>query len=173
MTELNQALLTAIAERRSVRKYTDEPVSREDMRAVLEAGRWAPSGLNNQPWRFLALFKGDPRVDALAGCTKYAAIVQAAGALVGVFLDKDAMYSELKDHQTAGAAIQNMMLAAHGLGLGSVWLGEIVNQAPQVLDALDLDPAGYEFMALIALGHPAHPGASSRKPLSELMLEEF
>jgi len=173
MTKTDHALLAAMAERRSVRKYTDEPVPREAVAAILEAGRWAPSGLNNQPWRFLALMRGDKRVEALAGCTKYATIVRAAGALIAVFLDKDAMYNEMKDHQTAGAAIQNMLLAVHAQGLGAVWLGEIVNQSPQVLEALNLDPAAYEFMALIAMGYPAHPGASSRKPLSELMLEPF
>ncbi|MBU1001783.1 MAG: nitroreductase [Proteobacteria bacterium] len=173
MPHTNNPLLRCILERRSVRKYTDEPVSREALLAILEAGRWAPSGLNNQPWRFLVVSRGDERTLALAGCTKYGTIVRAAGALIAVFLDREAMYSEVKDHQTAGACIQNMLLAAHALGLGTVWLGEIVNQAPQVLDCLDLDPAAYEFMALIAVGHPAHPGASSRKPLPELMLEAF
>ena len=42
-------VLEALHERRSIRKYTDEPVSREDLTAILQAGRWAPSGLNNQP----------------------------------------------------------------------------------------------------------------------------
>lgn len=173
MSKMENSLLQGILERRSVRKYSDEPVSREAVLDILDAGRWAPSGLNNQPWRFLALNRGDERVQALAGCTRYGPIVRTGGALIALFLDKDAMYSELKDHQTAGACIQNMLLAAHALGLGAVWLGEIVNQAPQVLECLGLDPAAYEFMALIVIGHPAHAGASSRKPLSELMLEEF
>ncbi|MEW5775091.1 MAG: nitroreductase [Thermodesulfobacteriota bacterium] len=164
-------VLAALRERRSVRKFTDEPVAREDLVAILEAGRWAPSGLNNQPWRFLAVMPGDPRADALAGCTKYGAIVRSAKALVAVCLDRRVMYHEMKDHQGAGACLQNMLLAAHALGLGGVWLGEIVNQAGQALAVLGLDPADYSLMAVLAFGRPAHPGASSRKPLEELLLE--
>jgi nitroreductase len=173
MDHTDNPVLRALAERRSVRKFTGEPVEPEEVRAMLEAGRWAPSGLNNQPWRFLALPAGDERVEKLAGCTRYGAIVRAAAVLVAVFLDRGAMYNELKDHQTAGACIQNMLLAAHAQGLGAVWLGEIVNQADQVLDVLSMDPVAYSFMALVAVGRPAHPGASSRHPLSHFMLEEF
>lgn len=171
MSRADNPVLAALRERRSVRGFTAEPVSREEVAAILEAGRWAPSGLNNQPWRFLAILPGDPRQEALAGCTKYAAIVRGARALVAVFLDRRVMYHEMKDHQAAGACIQNMLLAAHGLGLGGVWLGEIVNQADQVLGVLGLDGADYALMAVLAFGRPAHPGASSRKPLEELLLE--
>ncbi|NJB68927.1 nitroreductase [Desulfobaculum xiamenense] len=173
MTERDNVVLQAIRERRSVRRFTGEPVTREDALTIVEAGRFAPSGLNNQPWRFLCLWPGDARVHALAGCTKYGAVVEACGLLVGVFLDRDAMYSPLKDHQTAGACIQNMLLATHSIGLGGVWLGEIVNQADQVLDALSLSGERYELMAFLAIGHPAHPGASSRQPLETLLLEAF
>jgi nitroreductase len=173
MHDHDNPVLAAIFGRRSIRRFTAEPVSTEALRTILEAGRWAPSGLNNQPWRFLALWPGDPRAKALEDCTKYAHILRGAGALVAVFLDREAMYSELKDHQTAGAAIQNMLLAAHALGLGGVWLGEIVNQAPQVLQVLGLDSEAYAFMALLALGHPDQKGSSSRKPLEELMIGEL
>lgn len=173
MAMQDNPVLQAIVERRSIRRFTGEEVSTGDVRTILEAGRWAPSGLNNQPWRFMILWPGEERVKALEECTKYAHIVRAAGCLVGVFLDRDSMYSELKDHQTAGACIQNMLLAAHSLGLGGVWLGEIVNQSSGVLEALELDPGTYEFMALIALGHPDQKGSSSRKPLEDLLIEEL
>jgi len=173
MATTDNSVLAAIRERRSVRKYTGEPVSREECEAILEAGRWAPTGLNNQPQRFLAVRPGDPRVEALAGCTRYATIVRSAALLIAVFLDGSAVYHEMKDHQASGAVIQNMLLAAHAQGLGAVWLGEIVNQADQVLDVLSMDPVAYSFMALVAVGRPAHPGASSRHPLSHFMLEEF
>ncbi len=166
-------VLKAIRERRSVRHFTGDPVTREEILEILEAGRWAPSGLNNQPWRFLVVTAGDARQAGLAGCTKYAPIVRAAGALLCVLLDRGAMYNEIKDHQGAGACIQNMLLAAHALGLGAVWLGEIINQSLQVMETLGLDPAGLELQAVIAVGRPVHPGASSRKALGELLLEEF
>ncbi|WP_461208924.1 nitroreductase family protein [Desulfocurvus sp. DL9XJH121] len=173
MKDGDMDVLQAIRQRRSVRKFTDEPVRREDLAEVLEAGRWAPSGMNNQPCRFLVVMPGDERVEKLTACTKYAAVVRGAGALVAVFLDREAMYNEVKDHQAAGACIQNMLLAVHALGLGAVWLGEIINQAPQATEAMGRDPGALELMAVLAVGRPAAPGASSRRPLAELMLEEF
>jgi len=163
----------ALSGRRSVREFTDQDVTSEDVRRILDAGRWAPSGLNNQPWRFLVLREGDPRKRALEDCTKYAHIVRRAKVLIGVFLWKSAMYHEGKDHQAAGACIQNMLLAIHGLGLGGVWLGEIINQEAAVFDVLKLNPGRLCLMAFIALGHPAWPGSSSRRELSELLLEDF
>ena len=166
-------IIRALHERRSIRKYTDEPVSSEALAAILDAGRWAPSGLNNQPWRFLAVKRDDPRHEKLAECTKYAHIVRKSAACIAVMLEREAMYSEMKDHQGAGACIQNMLLAVHALGLGAVWLGQIVNDQEASLGALGLDPKLYELQAVIALGHPDQRGSSDRKPLSYLMLEEL
>lgn len=167
----NNPVLSAIHDRRSIRKYTDAPVTDEDLRAILDAGRWAPTGLNNQPFRFLVVRKGDARVAALAEQTKYSHIVEGADALIGLFLHKETMYHQLKDHQAAGGCLQNMMLAAHSLGYGSVWLGQMMNNAPQVLAALELSEDEYEFIAFLAVGTPAKDGSSSRKPLEEYMLE--
>ncbi|NDV25286.1 nitroreductase [Desulfovibrio sp. JC010] len=166
-------VLDAIYERRSIRKFTDDPVSRKDLTAILEAGRWTPSGLNNQPYRFLVIHDHDARVEPLAECTKYGHIVKAAKLLICVFLDKQAMYSEMKDHQGAGACTQNMMLAAHSLGLGTVWLGQIINDQAAVLEVLGLSTEKYELQAVIALGHPDQKGSSKRNELSEYMLEDF
>ncbi len=163
----------AIYDRRSIRKYTDEPVTREELAAILDAGRWAPSGLNNQPWRFLVITRDDPRHARLAECTKYAHVVRASQACIAVVLEKKAMYSEMKDHQGAGACVQNMLLAAHALSLGAVWLGQIVNDQTASLSALSLSEEHYELQAVIALGRPAQHGSSDRKELSELMLEDF
>ncbi len=83
------------------------------------------------------------------------------------------MYSEMKDHQGAGACIQNMLLAAHALGLGAVWIGKIVNDQAASLGALGLDPDTHELQAVIALGHPDQQGGSTRKPMDELLLEDL
>ncbi len=173
MTHDNNPIIQAIHERRSIRKFTAEPVSREDLITILEAGRWAPSGLNNQPWRFMVIRKTDARHENLAECTKYAHIVRASSACICVLLEKDAMYSEMKDHQGAGACIQNMLLATHALGLGAVWLGQIINDQSATLGVLGVDEQLYELQAVLAVGHPDQKGSSSRKELSELMLEEF
>jgi nitroreductase len=173
MRHADNPVLAALLERRSIRKFTAEAVAREDILTILEAGRWAPSGLNNQPWRFLVISRDDPRHAKLAECTKYAHIVRASAACIAVTLDKSAMYSEMKDHQGAGACIQNMLLAIHALGLGAVWLGQIVNDQSASLTALGLDETAHELQAVIALGHPGQEGGSSRKPLAELLLEEL
>jgi nitroreductase len=166
-------LFEAIHGRRSIRRFTGEPVGREALTLILAAGSWAPSGLNNQPWRFLVVGRDDPRKEALAGLTKYGHIVRGAAALIVVTLSREEMYHPMKDYQGAGACIQNMLLAIHGMGLGGVWLGEIVNRSPEVLAALGLDPAALELMAVIALGRPDQKGSSSRKPMNELLLGEL
>ncbi|MCG8531928.1 MAG: nitroreductase family protein [Desulfovibrionales bacterium] len=170
---MSNPILTALRERRSIRSYTDRAITREEITAMLEAGRWAPSGKNNQPFRFIVIHNDDTRLPALAECTAYSHIVTSAPVIIGVFLDKNSLYHELKDHQSAGGCIQNIMLAAHSLGLGSVWLGQMMNNAEQVLDVLGLDSNHYEFITCIAIGEPAQKGKSSRKPLEELMLEQY
>ena len=164
-------VLAAIRGRRSIRRFTDDPVERDDLLTILDAGRWAPSGLNNQPWRFLAVTRDDPRHEKLALCTKYDHIVRRSAVCVAVLLERDAMYSEMKDHQGAGACVQNMLLAAHAIGLGGVWLGQIINDQAASLDALGLNADAYELQAVVALGRPDQQGASERKPLDHLMLE--
>jgi nitroreductase len=173
VSQINQAAHRAMFERRSIRSFTDQPVEPHEVETMLEAGRWAPSGKNNQPWRFLVVSGDDPRRSGLAGATKYSAIVEQAPVLLCVFLHKPTMYAPVKDHQSAGACIQNILLSAHAQGLGAVWLGEIINQESEVMRVLGLDSGEYELMAVVAAGRPAREGSSSRRPLSELMLEDL
>lgn len=166
-------VLEAICTRRSVRQFTAEPVTREEVEQILRAGAWAPSGLNNQPWRFAVVRDAEIR-RALAALTKYRHIVEAAPVSLVVFCDRDAMYHDTKDHQSIGACLHNMLLATHGLGLGAVWLGEILKSAVQVRELLGLPP-NLELMAVIAVGRPAaaplHRG--DRKRLEELVVGEW
>jgi len=74
----------------------------------------------------------------------------------------------VKDLQAIGACMQNMLLAAHSLGLGASWQGEILNRADEVEELLGV-PSYYELMAVLTLGYPGGAGqASSRRRLSEL-----
>lgn len=71
-----------------------------------------------------------------------------------------------------GACLQNMLLAAHGLGLGAVWLGEILKNADAVRKLLGLSE-NLELMAVVAIGHPViQKRTSSRKEISEMLLKE-
>ena len=73
-----------------------------------------------------------------------------------------------------GAALQNMLLAAHDLGLGAVWIGQVMDRKREVMAALNLDPDRLDFMALVAVGHPAEQGRPPQRiALDDLLLEPF
>jgi nitroreductase len=142
------------------------------LREIIEAGTWAPSGLNNQPWKF-AIIKSVKIRDTLAGLTKYGRIIRDAPACIAVFLDIDLSYDRTKDIQAIGACIQNMLLQIHALGLGAVWLGEIVKNGAKVQEIVKA-PRNVEFMALIALGYPAEKDLiSERKGIDQVILCEL
>ncbi|MDQ7031527.1 MAG: nitroreductase [Desulfonauticus sp.] len=163
-------VLDAILTRRSIRKFTDLPVSDEDIAKILEAGRWAPSGLNNQPWRF-AVVRDVQKKELLSHCTKYGHIIRNAQVLIVVFLHKPSSYHLIKDAQSIGACIQNMLLAIHSFNLGGVWLGEILNQEQKVHQVLGTNSEELSLMAVLAIGHPAQKGSSQRKNIEELLIE--
>jgi len=167
-----QPVQEAIRARRSIREFTGDRVSRDALHRIVESGRWAPSGLNNQPWRFI-LVRDRSVHEELAQLTTYSHIIRGAQALIVVFLEREAMYNEVKDHQAAGACIQNMLLAAEELGLGAVWLGQILQNSGKVNELFSLDDA-FELMAVLAIGHPFHRNQKSqRKPLADLILQEI
>ncbi len=163
-------VLQAIHNRRSRREFTREPVEQSILEEIIQAGIWAPSGLNNQPWRFVVITqKGS--IEQLAKTTHYSHIILGAPALIAVYLDTDAMYDEVKDHQAVGACIQNMLLAIEELGLGGVWLGQILKNKQDVSQILGVE-SQYDLMAMIALGHPAQTDQqSNRKELADFILK--
>jgi nitroreductase len=169
---MTASILESIYRRRSIREFTAEEVTVEQLHEIIRAGAWAPSGLNNQPWRFVTV--RDPAIRSrLAEQTKYGHIIEAAPALVVVYLDKTAMYDKVKDYQAAGACVQNMLLAAEALDLGAVWLGQILQNKEAVNSILGL-PDQYELMAIIALGHPRHRRQQShRKEIEDLILKQL
>lgn len=162
-------VLDAIYQRRSIRDFTKEPVAEELLREIIRAGTWAPSGLNNQPWRFRII--QDPVEKAtLAEQTKYGHIILASSALIAVYLDIEAIYDPVKDYQAAGACIQNMLLATEALGLGGVWLGQILHNKTMVNSILGISTQ-FDLMAIIALGYPKHHDQrSTRKPIEQFLI---
>ncbi|HEB49994.1 MAG TPA: nitroreductase family protein [Desulfobulbus sp.] len=169
---MEEPVFNAILGRRSIREFTDQPVTTAQLHKIVTAGIWAPSGLNNQPWRFV-LIRDKDTAGRLAEQTRYGRIVESAPALIGVFLDTEAMYDPVKDHQAAGACIQNMLLCITEMGLGAVWLGQILQNKHRVNEILGLDPR-YDLMALLAVGHPAHRNQRSRRrPLADFILNDI
>ena len=120
---------------------------------VLEAGSWAPSGKDNQPWKFAVIRERDLR-ESLASLTHSGPIIRGAAVCIAVFLDHSRVYDRTKDVQAVGACIQNMLLAIHSLELGGVWLGEILKNKEKVKELLNASES-LELMAVVAFGHPA------------------
>jgi nitroreductase len=102
-------VINTILNRRSVREFTDNPVSKEDINIILNSGHWAPSGLNNQPWRFIVI-RDQETIQKLSECTHYSGIVAGASLLIATFLDNETSYNRTKDLEAIGAAVQNMLL---------------------------------------------------------------
>ncbi len=172
MTFLNK-VIEAIHTRRSVREFLDKLPSMEEIEEVLRAGVWAPSGLNNQPWRFIVVKDAGTR-DEMSKLTHYSRTIKAAPVLICVFMDEDASYDRTKDCMGIGACNQNILLAAHSMGLGAVWLGEILKSKEDVRRLLGA-PEKWELMAVIALGYPTTKDrTSNRKSLADVAcLEKY
>lgn len=158
----------AIRGRRSVRSYTSRPVPVELVRTVLEAGTWAPSAKNGQQWRFTVLTDGAKKrltdlfrselemLSAKIGAEQMGSsfsscrIMEQAPVVIMVWNAGD-MGWETTVHSVA-AAIQNMLLKAHSLGLGSLWIGDIY----YTINALSKHfGKTWRLMAAVALGWPA------------------
>ena len=104
-----QMLLTC----RAVRHFADEPIAGDDLQRILQAGRWAGSAKNVQPWQFVVV-REQAMLDQLAECGYYASHLRGAAAAV-VLVTSPGRWVEFD----AGRAAQNMMLAAWTLGIGS------------------------------------------------------
>ncbi len=159
-------VVETIRTRRSIRQFTRESVSDEALNQVLESGLWAPSGKNNQPWKF-AIIEDPVLKESLADLTHSRSIIQGAPVCIAIFLDHSKVYDRTKDVQAVGACIENMLLTIHSLGLGGVWLGEILKNKEMVGELLGADE-DLELMAVVALGHPAkRQGDGERDPLEK------
>jgi len=157
----------AILGRRSIRRYGGQEVSREKIGQILEAGRWAPSGLNNQPWRFAVVRE---KKDKMAELTRYSDVIKGADVCLAVFFDHESGYDRTKDLLAIGASIQNMLLSAYSLGIGTCWLGEMLNRKEDVHDLLGIS-GELELVAVIALGYPAESPQSRRREIEELVID--
>ncbi len=162
-------VLKLIRERRSIREYKEKMPSEKDITRVLDAGRWAPSGLNNQPWRFKVI-KDRGQKDKLAEFTKYGDIIISAPVVIAVLMDIADSYNRDKDLMAIGACIQNMLLQASSAGLGACWMGEALNRKQEICKYLGLDE-DLELMALVTLGFSNEDVTKGcRKPLKELTI---
>ena len=164
-------VLDCIGRRRSVRSFTKVQIERDKIDAILEAGTFAPSGKNGQPWRFFVVQREKDLLRRIAEQTVYHAWVSEADCLILVFLDREKSYHEIKDAQAIGACMENMLLAAEELGIGACWNGEILRNAEEVRNMYSLAER-YQLMALLVLGYAKEKPQerTPRLPLSEVVL---
>ena len=142
-----------IRNRRSCRRFSTAKIGPKIIKLILMAGTQAPSGKNSQPWKFAVIHSNKELLKRLSGLTVYNGFVSQADCLIAVYLDKPQSYHYIKDIQAIGACIENMLLQATALGIGSCWIGEILNRTDEVNRLLKIDPEKYELMAVIALGY--------------------
>lgn len=154
-------LAEIIKSRRSIRSYTKEPVAQEEIEQILEAGIWAPSGKNMQTWQFTVV-RDPANLAELSG-----AIAKAIGANPEVynFYKPTALIITSNDASNGNGAndnacaMQNMMLMAHSLGLGSVWINQAIHtcnepEVRKVVAKLGI-PDNHNVYGMLALGHMA------------------
>ena len=178
-------LIKIIKERRSVRRFTQDPVDKEVIREIIQAGRYAPSAENSQPWKFIVITNTDEiqqlsrrikeelqklikrrwiarfslkelkdedtlRFLYAVSCTKEDTIFFHAPVLVFIITKDRLMYDE-----SCACCAQNMMLAAHALGIGSCWIGfaSALGLSQEMLTRLGV-PETYHISAALVFGHP-------------------
>lgn len=151
--------------RRSIRRYTEEPVSDEALQRALEAAMAAPSAMHCDPWRFIVLHAAADR-QALADCLPYGQMLRQAPVGIIVCGDLRAAHRGELSYllQDVSAAIENLLLALHAQGLGAVWLGIHPNEDRMAGVAAHFGlPADVVPVSAIAVGHPAeHPAPRTR-----------
>jgi nitroreductase len=185
------ATLEFIKQRRSVRTFTEEPVSDSHIKALLQAANQAPSAHNQQSWRFIVI-RGEKRKSLAKLVTAQATQIprpasallrMAALSIIGAPLviavvntgelisrgaslikgNPDMTYDFFRtmEIQSSAAAVENMLVAATSLGLSTVWLGILFLIKNDILDFLG-EPKG-EFMAVVPVGYAARPGLGPKK----------
>ena len=148
-----QDLINTILTRRSIRKYTSERISDEDVKAMLEAAMAAPSASNRKPWHFIVVT--DRKVlNKLARVHPYGKMLFEAPLCIAVCGDETV--SPRYWVQDCSVAAENLLLAVTALGLGAVWLGvypreERVDPIKKVLNL----PETIVPLNLVSIGHPA------------------
>jgi len=143
--------------RRSIRAFTPEPVKPADIDMLLKAAMAAPSAVNRKPWHFIAVTDAGLR-RALAQAHPHASMLVQAPLAIVPCADPSLGVPDRPDYwvQDLSAATENILLAATGLGLGSVWCGvhPVPERAAGVRRVLGIPDSVAPF-ALIAIGHPA------------------
>jgi len=147
-------ILKAIFTRRSIRKYTNEKINEDSISFLLEAGMYAPSAVNKQPWHFI-VFRDREKMKAIIEVHPNSYMLADCDTAILVCWDELAQHDAGYGPVDCAAATQNILLAAHGTGLGAVWVGIYPREARmQALHKLFELPDNIRPFSVISLGHP-------------------
>ncbi|TFG34780.1 hypothetical protein EU527_01625 [Candidatus Thorarchaeota archaeon] len=159
-------VVKAIRNRRSIRKYKSTEVTLEQIQTVLQAGRWAPSASNKQPWHFIVIRDADMR-SKLAQAHPYGRFMSESPVVLVVLGDpsKHPRYHLADPHN----AVQNMLLAALAEGLSTCWMGvRDTDIEPIFRELLDI-PDELRVICSVSLGYGDQERTSTRLSLEEIV----
>lgn len=159
-------VLENIMTRTSIRAFTDQAVDEATVEKILRAGMAAPTAVNKQPWAFVVVNDRE-QMEQLRQVHPFAQMLKTAQLAIVVCGDMSkALEGGGRAYwiQDASAATENILLAAHGLGLGAVWCGVYPNEAvyPKVTEVLGL-PSHVIPLNIIPIGYPAQSPAPKDK----------
>jgi nitroreductase len=158
--------LDIIKGRRSIRKYQSREVEQEKIDQILEAAQWAPSASNRQPWHFIVIRDTETRKQ-LGALHKNGRFMKESPVVIAVLGDPEVheKYFLSDPHQ----AVQNILLTAHWLGLGTCWIGVRGTTIEPKMKTLLGVPESQHLICTISLGYPDEARTKTRKPISEIV----
>ena len=148
--EIQEALLN----RRSIRKYKDQKISKEYLDKILKSAMYAPSAMNLQAWKFIVIDDKEILIDTIKSIP-YAEMLRQSAVAIIVCGDSSVERNESWLLQNCSAAIQNILLSAHGLGIGSCWIA--IHGMDDVYKSIKIQfalPENIIPVSLISLGFP-------------------
>ena len=162
-----------IMSRKSIRKYIpNKDIKNTVISQILQTANYTPSYKNLQPWK-IHVVKNKEKINEICKNSIYYEWMKNASVLLVIFLDGNKSFDRLKDLQSIGALIQNILLTSNNLGLGSCWIGEILNKKDNIKKLLCVEKQ-YELMAIITIGYKdltVNPHVRKRKNINEFILD--
>jgi nitroreductase len=165
-------IFSVINNRRTCKRFSDKRITRDDLMLLIEYGTKAPSAANLQDYRFIVTMEREKMLALPDACMEQDFVSQAGGVIV-VCSQPDLVkeffpeVGEKMASQGASAAIQNILLAAQGLGLGACWVGGFIPSAVKEIFEI---PDNVNVEGIIAIGHPySKPDEKTEKPYEQLV----
>lgn len=140
--------------RKSCRKYINDTIPNNIIEVLLSAGSIAPSGKNQKPWRSVVI-QDRVVIQELSKLTTYSRFIRTTPLIVLIYMQSSNDYPKEKDLLGIGACIQNILLAATSMGLGSCVIGEFLGKENKVLEFINGFYDGCELICGITIGYSA------------------